>query len=143
MIFRQSYAFYLVAARKSLVIFHFLLLEEYCLFFQEKLFVFFKLVIDFIVKLSDVFVSQYSVIVQVTYGDVNLMLYVILCLQLCICMSIALCRIFLPIYGRISQEGVSCLLVFLILLLIVVSVIEERLIDRFGTLCGKCMAIRV
>ena len=33
MIFRQSYAFYLVAARKSLVIFHFLLLEGYCLSF--------------------------------------------------------------------------------------------------------------
>lgn len=36
MIFRQSYAFYLVAARKSLVIFHFLLLEEYCLFLHRK-----------------------------------------------------------------------------------------------------------
>ena len=70
-----------------------------------------------------------------------LMLYVILCLMLCV--IIALCRIFLPIYGRIPQEGVSCLLVFLILLLIVVSVIEERLTDRFGTLCGKCMTIRV
>ena len=40
MIFRQSYAFYLVAARKSLVIFHFLLLEEYCLSFSEKLLLF-------------------------------------------------------------------------------------------------------